>query len=98
MGACPPNKLLRSLFSKIKTMLRYGVQCLVVVVVFRLLLTTVYKTREVTVRDFGVKFGEIVYKNGHRTFERISTKGNLENMVLKRSSTSLLIWGTIPPG
>ena len=47
MGACPPNKLLRSLFSKIKTMLRYGVQCLVVVVVFRLLLTTVYKTREV---------------------------------------------------
>ena len=47
MVACPPNKLWRSLFSKIKTMLRSGLQCLVVVVVVRLLLTTVYKTREV---------------------------------------------------
>ena len=70
MVACPQNKLLRSLYSKIKTMLRSGVQCLVVVVVFRLLLTTVYKTREVTVWG---KFGEIVYKNFLHTFERIWT-------------------------
>ena len=59
MLTCPPNKLLRSLFSKIKTMLRSGVQCLVVVMVVRLLLTTVYKTREVKkmvitlLREFG---------------------------------------------
>ena len=47
------NKLCRSLVSKIKTMLRSGVQCLVVVVVVRLLLTTVYRTREVrAIREF----------------------------------------------
>ena len=46
MAACPPNKVWRSLVSKIKTMLRSAAQCLVVVVVLRLVFTSVFKTRE----------------------------------------------------
>ena len=48
-----PNKLWRSWVSKIKTMLRSAVKCLVVVVVVRLILTTVYRTREVRVPEPG---------------------------------------------
>ena len=56
MVAYLPNKLWRSLVSKIKTMLRSAAQCLVVVVVVRLILTTVYKTREVRDPEVNTKY------------------------------------------